>query len=78
MQKKSEISNFSPKIEKVSFNEKYRYCTECLIDGTSIDKTKLKKKLSELGDSIVVAGRSTKLKIHIHSDHPKNVINMNK
>ena len=75
-EKKSEISNLSPTIEKVSFNEKYRYCTECLIDGTSIDKTKLKKKLSELGDSIVVAGSSTKIKIHIHSDHPKNVINM--
>ncbi|MDP7037409.1 MAG: DegV family protein [Candidatus Marinimicrobia bacterium] len=63
-------------IESISFNEKYRFCTECLISGNELDRSKLKSKLTELGDSIVVAGSSSRMKVHIHTDHPKKVIHM--
>jgi len=63
-------------IESISFNEKYRFCTECLINGNELDRSKLKSKLTELGDSIVVAGNSSRMKVHIHTDHPKKVIHM--
>ena len=63
-------------IESISFNEKYRFCTECLINGDELDRSKLKSKLTELGDSIVVAGSSSRMKVHIHTDHPKKVIHI--
>ena len=63
-------------IESISFNEKYRFCTECLISGNDLDRSKLKSKLTEWGDSIVVAGSNSRMKIHIHTDQPKKVIHM--
>ena len=54
-------------------NEKYRYCTECIIIGDEIHRRKLQEKLMDLGDSIVLAGTKTKAKIHIHSDVPRKV-----
>ena len=63
-------------VESISFNEKYRFCTECLISGVNLDRSKLKSKLTEWGDSIVVAGNNSKMKVHIHTDQPKKVIHM--
>jgi len=71
-----EITETPSVIESISFNEKYRFCTECLISGNELDRSKLKSKLTELGDSIVVAGSSSRIKVHIHTDHPKKVIHM--
>lgn len=75
-EKNVEIQNPQANIESISFNEKYRYCTECLINGNKLDRSRLKNRLNEMGDSIVVAGTASKLKVHIHTDHPKKVINM--
>ena len=44
----------------------YRYCTECIVTGTDIDRRKLREALAELGDSLVLAGSKRKAKIHIH------------
>lgn len=51
----------------------YRYCTECIVTGPDIDRRKLRERLSELGDSLVLAGTKRKAKIHIHADHPEAV-----
>jgi len=51
----------------------YRYCTECIVTGTDINRRKLREKLAELGDSIVLAGTKRKAKIHIHVDEPEVV-----
>ena len=75
-EKNVEIQNPQANIESISFNEKYRYCTECLINGNKLDRSRLKNRLNEMGDSIVVAGTASKLKVHIHTDHPKKVINL--
>ena len=75
-EKNVEIQNPQANIESISFNEKYRYCTECLINGNKLDRSRLKNRLNEMGDSIVVAGTASKLKVHIHTDYPKKVINM--
>ena len=50
-----------------------RYCTECLLEGTSIELEKIKSKLKLLGDSIVVAGSRTKCRIHLHTNEPAEV-----
>ena len=51
----------------------YRYCTECMVTGDDINRRKLREALSELGDSLVLAGTKRKAKIHIHVDEPEDV-----
>jgi DegV family protein with EDD domain len=51
-------------------DSEYRYCTECIVTGTNIDRRKLREALSELGDSLVLAGTKRKAKIHIHVNDP--------
>ena len=57
-------------------NEKYRYCTECIIIGENIPRRKLQEALMDHGDSIVLAGTKTKAKVHIHSDEPKKIFSI--
>jgi DegV family protein with EDD domain len=55
---------------------KYRFCTECMVTATEIDRRKLREALTELGDSIVLAGSKRKAKIHIHVDDPDAVFSI--
>jgi DegV family protein with EDD domain len=54
-------------------DSEYRYCTECLVTGVDIDRRKLREALSELGNSLVLAGTKRKAKIHIHVNDPEIV-----
>ena len=54
----------------------YRYCTECRIKGSSIDKKNLRGKLKNIGDSLIVAGSSDRIHVHIHSNKPAQVFSM--
>ena len=52
----------------------FRYCTEALINGQNLDLKKIRSFLEHSGDSLVVAGSRTKLRVHIHTDHPIEVM----
>lgn len=54
----------------------FRYCTECIITGPDINRRKLREALTELGDSLVLAGTKRKAKIHIHVDEPETVFDL--
>lgn len=54
----------------------FRYCTECIVTGSNIDRRKLREQLSELGDSLVLAGTKRKAKIHIHVNEPDLVFEL--
>jgi len=54
-------------------DSRYRYCTECIVTGLDIDRRKLREALTELGDSLVLAGTKRKAKIHVHVDEPEHV-----
>jgi len=54
----------------------FQYCTECIIDGTDIDHKMLRSKLTDYGDSLIIAGSSTKTKIHIHTNTPREVFRL--
>ena len=54
-------------------DSEYRYCTECLVTGTDIDRRKLREALSGLGDSLVLAGTKRKAKVHVHVNVPEAV-----
>lgn len=51
----------------------HRYCTEALIsfeNESPNNKTILKKVIGTFGDSLVIAGSSKRLRLHIHTDEP--------
>jgi fatty acid kinase len=49
---------------------RYRYCTTFLIEGEGLDQTALEEDLDRLGDSLLVVGDPTALKVHVHTDEP--------
>ncbi len=51
----------------------HRWCTECMISGTDIDRRALREQLSTLGSSLVVAGTQRKTRIHLHVSEPGEV-----
>jgi len=52
----------------------YRYCTGFVVEGDGLDKDALESQLEEIGDSLLVVGDSTALKIHVHTDDPGRAI----
>ncbi|MCD8480720.1 MAG: DAK2 domain-containing protein [Candidatus Cloacimonetes bacterium] len=51
----------------------YRYCTEAILSGFSCSTNMVKGLLSPLGDSLILAGGSEMLHIHIHTNDPEKV-----
>ena len=49
---------------------RYRYCTVFLVEGEALDQEALEAELDRLGDSLLVVGDSTALKVHVHTDDP--------
>lgn len=64
------------KIEQAPEEINFQFCTECIVEGENIDRLKLKSELKKLGDSLIVAGSSEKIRIHIHTDEPESVFQM--
>ena len=48
----------------------YRYCTAFLVEGSGLDAVSLERELETLGDSLLVVGDESALKIHVHTDDP--------
>ena len=48
----------------------FRYCTVFVIEGDELDVDTLERELELLGDSLLVVGDSTALKVHVHTDDP--------
>lgn len=51
----------------------FRFCTECLLGGEGIDRAALRAELEPLGDSLIVAGTSTMVRVHVHTNEPERV-----
>jgi DAK2 domain fusion protein YloV len=49
---------------------KYRYCTVFLIEGEDLDQDALEQELEQLGESLLVVGDSSAIKVHVHTDDP--------
>jgi dihydroxyacetone kinase-like predicted kinase len=47
----------------------YRYCTTFVVEGES-DAAVLEAEIEPLGDSVIVVGDETALKVHVHTDDP--------
>ena len=51
----------------------FRYCTEVLLEGDAIDRDGLRREMALLGDSIVIAGGATRVRLHIHTNEPERL-----
>jgi uncharacterized protein len=49
---------------------RYRYCTVFVVEGSDLDVGSLEGELERLGDSLLVVGDRTALKVHVHTDDP--------
>jgi fatty acid kinase len=49
---------------------RYRYCTVFVVEGDALNRDELEAGLERLGDSLVVVGDETALKVHVHTDDP--------
>jgi hypothetical protein len=50
----------------------YRYCTNFAVTGTSLEQRRFVPLLEQIGDSILVVGDQTTLKVHVHTDDPNS------
>jgi len=54
----------------------FRFCTEALLEGEAIDRDGLRREAALLGDSIVIAGSSAKVRIHAHTNEPEELFSL--
>ncbi|MBC8512695.1 MAG: DAK2 domain-containing protein [Dehalococcoidia bacterium] len=54
--------------------EPYGYCTNFLLEGQKLDPDRIRKKMEDKGQSIVVVGDETTVRVHIHTYDPGSVI----
>lgn len=65
------------KIHKASTKHseiKFGYCTEFIINNTDQDPNLFRNHLSKYGDSMVVVGADSIIKVHIHTNNPGEVL----
>jgi len=55
---------------------RYRYCTVFVVEGTELDAVALGAELERIGDSLLVVGDSSALKIHVHTDDPGRALSL--
>ena len=53
--------------------EEHRFCTEFVLEQSRVGERDLRERLEPLGDSLIVAGASGLLKVHVHTDQPERV-----
>jgi DAK2 domain fusion protein YloV len=49
---------------------RFRYCTVFVVEGENLDAEALEDELERFGDSLLVVGDRTALKVHVHTDDP--------
>jgi hypothetical protein len=52
----------------------YGYCIEFLVEGQKINLGKIRKKLKKKGQSLIVAGNCSMVRVHIHSFKPGEIL----
>jgi uncharacterized protein len=55
---------------------RYRYCTGFVVEGDGLSVATLESSLETMGDSLLVVGDETALKVHVHTDDPGAAISV--
>lgn len=54
----------------------FRYCTEALLEGDAIDRGELRRQAALVGDSVVIAGGATRMRLHVHTNEPERLFSV--
>jgi DAK2 domain fusion protein YloV len=54
----------------------YGYCTEFLLKGEELEPEEIQKRLEKKGESLIVVGDDSAVRIHIHTLTPGNIISI--
>ena len=54
----------------------HRFCTSFVVEGGGLDADALHARLEPLGDSLLVTGDASVLKVHVHTDEPERVLEL--
>ncbi len=60
--------------QQEEFDTRFPYCTELIIRGDALILPLIRQQLELMGDSLLVAGDTGVVKVHIHTDNPGNVL----
>jgi DAK2 domain fusion protein YloV len=52
----------------------FRYCTNFAVTGAGLDQRHYAEALDQIGDSVLVVGDSSTLKVHVHTDSPERAM----
>jgi uncharacterized protein len=64
-----------PRLQPMNVKEvPFGYCTEFLVKGDSIDPDKLREKLKKSGESLIVVGDKSNVRVHIHTLDPGMIL----
>jgi DAK2 domain fusion protein YloV len=68
-----EIPRYEPTrtIDVHHTGSRFRFCTNFMVTGEGLDRRAFERRLEELGDSVLVVGDPTTLKVHVHTDDPE-------
>ncbi len=68
----------APKVEIEHINDwegsEFRYCNEFLVDSDTLDPQEALDFLATMGDCELCVGANPKFKVHVHSNHPDQVL----
>jgi DAK2 domain fusion protein YloV len=66
-----------PSVDSVHLElSRFKYCTAFVVEGQRLDADELEGELEPLGDSILVVGDPTALKVHVHTDDPGRALSL--
>jgi len=55
---------------------RYRYCTVFVLEGEALDLDEVERELAPFGDSLLVVGDHTAVKVHVHTDDPGRALSL--
>ena len=61
-------------VQQSQEKDQYGYCTEFLLYGSKIDTESVREKLVSLGESVLVVGDDSIIRVHVHTFDPGAVI----
>jgi hypothetical protein len=51
-------------------DERFRFCAEAMLRGAALDRAVIQRSVGRLGESLVLAGGSTHMRVHLHTNEP--------
>jgi len=61
-------------LQTTAKGEHFGYCTQFMLTGEGLDPDKLREDLKDKGQSLIVVGDDTTIRVHIHTLEPDSVI----